>query len=175
MIPHRPAPRRQQGAVLVTVLVLLLVMTLLGVVSIRTTLVEERMSADLYDRSLAFQAAEAGLRAGEAIAATRPTYTGGCASGTCGFPVASAAPVWESQSVWEAAPAATVNLDGMVASPKYIIELLADKVPPRGTCTTSGDVSETTCGGTERRYRITARSEQEGRAAVTLQSVFAVP
>ena len=48
---------RQRGAVLVTVLVLLMVMTLLGLVGIRTTLLEERMSASLYDRSLAFQAA----------------------------------------------------------------------------------------------------------------------
>ena len=170
-----PSRSRQQGAVLVTVLVLLLVMTLLGIVSLRTTLVEERMSADMYDRSLAFQAAEAGLRAGESLAATRPNLTGPCSNGRCGYPVTTAADVWKDETVWTNAPTATVDLDGAVASPKYIIELLADQVPAKGTCTTSGDISETSCGGTERRYRITSRSTQSGRAAVTLQSVFAVP
>lgn len=55
----------QQGASLVVVLILLLVMTLLGLALIRTTLLEERMSANLYDRSLSFQAAESALRDAE--------------------------------------------------------------------------------------------------------------
>jgi type IV pilus assembly protein PilX len=172
---NRLPPARQRGAALVTVLVLLLVMTLLGLISVRTSLLEERMSADLYDRSLAFQSAEAGLRAGEAIAATRPDISGACNAGRCGFPVTNATPAWESETVWNAAPVAVVELDGAVEAPKYIIELLADKVPAKGSCTTSGDVSETSCGGTERRYRITARSKEAGRAEVTLQSIYAVP
>ena len=65
-----PARGRQRGAALVTVIVLLLVMTLLGLVSVRATVLEERMSAGMYDRSLAFQAAEAALREGERRAGT---------------------------------------------------------------------------------------------------------
>jgi type IV pilus assembly protein PilX len=178
---HR-SPRPDRGATLVTVLVLLLVMTLIGIVGIRGTLMEERMSANLYDRSLAFQAAEAGLRIGENVAAGRPTpaAAGACAAGLCGFPVTNAAPYWETKAVWDAAPTAVVDLGGVVATPKYIIELLADGVPPRGSCVTAGDVSETACTGSERRYRITARSEEgdpaaTGRSSVTLQSIYAVP
>jgi type IV pilus assembly protein PilX len=181
------SPRPTRGATLVTVLVLLLVMTLIGVVGIRGTLMEERMSANLYDRSLAFQAAEAALRVGENIAAGRPTpeAAGACAAGLCGFPVTNAAPFWESKAVWDAAPSVSVDLGGVVATPKYIVELLADGVPPRGSCVTAGDVSETACTGSERRYRITARSEDgdstatsraaSGRSSVTLQSIYAVP
>ena len=55
------SPVRQRGASLVVVLILLLVMTLLGLAVLRGTLLEERMSANLLDRSQNFQAAEAAL------------------------------------------------------------------------------------------------------------------
>lgn len=56
---------RPHGVALVTVLVLLIVVTLLSLASLRGTLLEERMSANLFDRSLAFQAAESALRVAE--------------------------------------------------------------------------------------------------------------
>ena len=59
---HLPGRRRQSGVALIVVLILLMVMTLLGLASLRGTLMEERMSANLFDRSLAFQAAESALR-----------------------------------------------------------------------------------------------------------------
>lgn len=58
-------PARQRGASLVVVLILLLIMTLLGLAVLRGTLLEERMSANMYDRSLAFQQAESALREAE--------------------------------------------------------------------------------------------------------------
>ena len=168
--------RRQRGATLVTVMVLLLVMTMLGLASIRGVLLEERGAAITYDRSLGFQAAEAGLRAGEQLAATRPTRAAGtCSDGVCGFPVRNAASRWISGTGWAVARTATVELDGRVERPEFFVELIADRVPPRGSCTTSGDISETTCTGSERRYRITARSENADRATVVLQSIYAVP
>lgn len=59
-------PGNQRGISLLIVLMLLLVTTLLGIAVLRGTLLEERMSANLYDRSLAFQAAESALRRAEA-------------------------------------------------------------------------------------------------------------
>ena len=85
-----PSMRRQQGASLVVVLILLLVMTLLGLAVLRSALLEERMTANLLDRSWSFQAAEAALRNGEALAATRPVVpAAGCAGGVCSTPVAT--------------------------------------------------------------------------------------
>jgi type IV pilus assembly protein PilX len=180
MTPMR-VPRRQQGAALITVIVLLLVMTLLGLVSVRATVLEERMSAGMLDRSIAFQAAEAALREGErqAVIATFPAS--GCISGLCGPPDPTALPVWESDSVWNTAPEAPTDFEGHVDPPKYIIELIATGVPGVGTgeCSTSGDVSGPGCTvtGTQRRFRITARSQAEtaddGRAVVLLQSILA--
>lgn len=62
---------RQRGAALIIVLLLLLVMTLLGLASLRSTLLEERMTGAMFDRSLAFQVAESALREGEAFVVTQ--------------------------------------------------------------------------------------------------------
>jgi len=55
----------QAGAVLVTGLMFLAVLTLLGVTSARMSSLEERMSGNMRDRSLAMQAAELALRDAE--------------------------------------------------------------------------------------------------------------
>lgn len=178
MITSMPASHSGQrgAATLLVVLILLLVVALIGLASLRGTLMEEHMSAGVRDRGLAFQAAEAALREGELVAADRPAVpASGCAKGLCAIPVPGAAPVWENESVWTDAPETVVTLGDRTAKPKYIVELLATNVPPRGSCTTSKVIGETSCSGTERRYRVTARSRADGRAEVMLQSIYAVP
>lgn len=69
-------PSRQQGAVLAVALIFLLILTLLGVSSMKSTLLEEKMAGNMRDQSLAFQAAEAALRDGEAFIETLAS-TGG--------------------------------------------------------------------------------------------------
>ena len=59
--------RQQRGAVLIISLIMLLVLTLLGVTSMRTTVLEEKMAGNLRDKNTAFQAAETALRDGEAL------------------------------------------------------------------------------------------------------------
>lgn len=59
------APAGQNGAALIISLIFLLLMTLIGVTSMQTTTLEERMAGNTRDRNLALQAAEAGLRQGE--------------------------------------------------------------------------------------------------------------
>lgn len=56
---------KQHGVVLFVGLIVLLVMTLITFSAVRTTLLEERMSGSTTDNNVAFQAAEAALRAGE--------------------------------------------------------------------------------------------------------------
>ncbi len=55
--------RPTRGAVLITGLIVLAVMTILGISSMRGTLLEERMAGNLREHNSAFQAAEAGLQA----------------------------------------------------------------------------------------------------------------
>lgn len=61
-----PTPMgRQRGVVLIVSLILLMILTLIGVTAMQTSTLEERMTGNALDRALAFQAAEAALRAGE--------------------------------------------------------------------------------------------------------------
>ncbi len=63
MKTRRPSIKRQQrGTVLVISLVILLIMTLVGIASMQTTVLEEKMTGNLRDQNMAFQAGEAGLR-----------------------------------------------------------------------------------------------------------------
>jgi type IV pilus assembly protein PilX len=57
--------RKQHGAVFVTAMVLLVVLTLLGIAAIKMANLEELMSGNMRDRNLASQAAEMGLRYAE--------------------------------------------------------------------------------------------------------------
>jgi type IV pilus assembly protein PilX len=59
------------GAVLLVSLVMLLLLTLIGLAGMRMVQLEERMAGNLRDRQMAFQAAEAALRAGETAALER--------------------------------------------------------------------------------------------------------
>lgn len=167
--PHLPR-RQQTGVALIVCLVLLVVITLLGVASLRGVILEERMAANQYDRGIAFQAAEAALREGEAVAqSTTPTPTGTeCnADGVCPTPDPAATPRWEDESFddWKAATTSLGSLAG--DSPEYIIEFLGADFP----CDISKPDENQNC----KRYRVTARSRPDGdeRATVMLQSIYA--
>jgi len=57
--------KRQAGAILIISLIMLLLLTIIGLASIRGTSLQERMANNYRDSELAMQAAEAGLRKGE--------------------------------------------------------------------------------------------------------------
>lgn len=175
---RRPAPTRmggQRGVALAVVLILLVVMTLLGLVALRGTIMQERMSSSQYDRSLSFQAAEAALREGESAAVVRPgNPAGGCnANGVCHTPVPTDTPRWLAANWTTISKVSTADTGDLATKARYIIEYMGRF--PGDTCTTSGDVSETTCSDLVTMYRITARSHAAGRSDVTLQTNFAVP
>ena len=69
---YRIYRRRQSGAVLITGLVLLLVLTLIGVTAMRSTTLEERMARNLREVNVAFQMSETGLSGGENWVNTSP-------------------------------------------------------------------------------------------------------
>src|SRR5699024_7053117 len=89
---YTTVPSSQRGAVLIVVLLLLLAMTMLGLLSLRGAIMEERMGAGMYDRSLAFQAAESALREAEqrlmqpGILSSFPTGANACNNGLCSEP-----------------------------------------------------------------------------------------
>lgn len=66
MLSSHIAPTTQRGAVLIVSLIFLLLLTLIGTTAMRTTTLQERMAGNTRDTNLSLQAAEAGLRAGQA-------------------------------------------------------------------------------------------------------------
>lgn len=74
---HHPA-RRERGAILVTSLLLLVILTVLGVAIMKLSNMQERMAGNTRDVNLALQGAEAALRQAEAEIApptVRPVAT----------------------------------------------------------------------------------------------------
>jgi type IV pilus assembly protein PilX len=184
--PGLHSSRKQRGAILFLALVLLLVMTMLILASVRGTVMQERMASNLYDRSLAFQAAEAALREGERWVLENPPNpaAGSCdAEGNCGKPDPSDPPAWEDEDLWELAHHAddghghVLQMGDLPVPPQFIVELLADNMPEVNLCESTSIDPDAPCyaGPEGLRYRITARSGEAGRAVVLLQSVYAVP
>jgi type IV pilus assembly protein PilX len=65
IIRYARSAARQRGSALIFALVFLLVMTVIGVTGMQGTTQQEKMAGNMRNRNLAFQAAEAALRAGE--------------------------------------------------------------------------------------------------------------
>lgn len=167
---------RQGGVVLIVALILLIIMTLIGLIAMRASTLEEHMAGNSYDRSLSFQAAEAALRIGEAAAEaharTAPFSppSAGCSDGICATPLPSDTPRWEDSSFsgWKTVESTDVVDSGPIKiQPSYFVEYLGNTFPCRPEDPTSG---ATDC----KRYRVTARANPgDGRAMVVLQSIYA--
>lgn len=68
MTPLKAFAKPQRGSVLLIALIMLLLLTMIGLASMRDTSLQEAMAGNTRDSSLALQAAEAALRKGEAAA-----------------------------------------------------------------------------------------------------------
>ena len=121
---------KQNGAALITCLMLLVVMTLLGITSMTSSTMEEKMAGNILNKHMSFQAAEAALRAGETIAAnlssdiiyadpTNPSSsTDGLYSRSNGTD--SNYPLWDdAAAAWQDA---TTAGSIVIQNPQYIIE-----------------------------------------------------
>lgn len=118
----------QQGAVLIVGLVMMLLMTIIGLAAIRGSDLQERMAGNMRDRNLAFQSAEAGVRAGEEIldGAVIPTFTGL----NVGYwpdlnkpgAIRPRPAIWNGDQWTANSVAAGMNLTGLSAQPRYAIE-----------------------------------------------------
>jgi type IV pilus assembly protein PilX len=175
--PVSSLPIRQQGIVMVVSLLFLLILTIIGVTAMNSSTLEERMSGNLRDRNLAFQAAESALRAGEiALRATLvnpPTAAYGCTDKyVCPLltsDLSSGASAWNGDRAVEVTG---TTLAGVASSPKYIIEVITP-VPQVKAGYLLAPGSSLTAANAECYYRITARGIG-GAASTTavLQSTF---
>ena len=193
---RRPSSRgasTQRGVALVVALILLVVITLVGLAAVRGTIMQQKMTANFYDREVAFQATEAALRQAEALvqgtavvpSATSPVTLGfdcrapnGGVGHTCrpdpfndtGVPAAQIQPVATS----------SFNAGGVSAGqPQYVIEYMGNFTIPSPTVKQLSNCSGyAPCGNnnTADFYRVTARSGDpavvQNRSVVELQTMY---
>ena len=112
---------RQRGAALITALSILLVLTILGVATISTTVLQERMSGNALDYDVAFEAAESGLRTAElyieGISNLNDFSTTGGTGGK--YSVGTTGQAWKTETNW-ATPSAS--------SSDFIIQVIDTEV-----------------------------------------------
>lgn len=154
---------------LITGLIFMVVLTLLALAAMRTTTLEERMSGNARDRDMAFQAAEAALRAGGQVVsgATLPAF----ALGTPYTPRIAAGTLqtyWQNTHPWEATQSVTAwQPAGTSAAPRYVIEEMSVAAGGGGGSLAIGALQD------EGVYRVTARGVgNSADTVVILQAVY---
>jgi type IV pilus assembly protein PilX len=175
----KSAVSSQQGVALITGLIFLVVLTLVAITAARMSGLEERMSGNVRDRSLAVQAAELALRDAELDIRSSGRISGisnfvsACTNGLCynGLAGNASGTDWNTTPVWSivsmtAAPSVAYSdytvadtIGGVAAAPRYIIEGIRK--------TSGGDVNF--------HYRITVRAVGANpNTVVWFQEVFRI-
>ncbi len=189
----------QRGIVLIVAMIMLVIMSILGISSVRNIALEERMSAASHDRNIALQAAEAALLAGEQDARKKTNLTvdpdvefgaGACApvivNGYVATPIRACASDWMTDSSlmnWATQSRkldkSSVNLGTLAGdNTRYLIEF-------RGTQVCKAKAGESAPTDCEKNnsdpfcncnlFRITAMSNpgnSNDRASVMLQTLL---
>ncbi len=142
---HGRRPRGQRGATLIVTLIVLVLITLIGVSSLRSTTMEEKMAGNSRDRDKAFQAAEAVTRyCLDKIA--NDTYT---LTKLTPRTVTEGKQHWELPATWadnskaDVLNTATWTSAGLAESPRCIVELLGTGGSYRVTGRAVGGQKET--------------------------------
>ena len=178
------AIHRQRGAVLIIVLMLLVVVTLLALSSVQDTTLEEHMAGNMRSENVAFQATEAGLRAGEKWISQLTGKPVADSSGGSGVwlldapdsDATDADPWWQARDAsWWASNATAISDDlaytasnNLSEKPRYVIE---ERGTVLGASLNRGQQQD--YNGLDY-YQVTARGvDMGGRIEVYLRSTYA--
>ncbi len=119
---------RERGSILIISLIILLVLTMLGISSMSTSTMEERMAGNSRDQSRAFQAAEVGLRQAEVfIDAIASTEVFGQNAGL--YALGNPADI-ESEETWTDQSSIQLPDDsvaGVSSQPRYVVEHISSQ------------------------------------------------
>lgn len=172
----------QRGIALAVSLILLVVVTLLGIAGVRATTMQQRMAANFFDRSLAFQNAEAGLRVAAASLGSSVVGHRNCGDGgdNC-FINPFVDPDLSASQIITVPVSAYTKGGNVIAQPQYVIENMGDWLDassPTGFGQTANS-QQYGAQGLEQAstyYRITVRSGAPNisgdRSVVTLQAMY---
>lgn len=169
--------RKQDGAALLVCLIILVLVTLIGLTTMKSASLQEKMSGGNSDKALAFQAAEMTLRDAEKHVRNNINsvsgFVAGCAASLCLAPSDGTSMAdkvdWESDKTAKYGDGSgAAGIGGVARQPRYIIELLSEMQPPLGYSVKASNT------GTA--YRITALAYgRQDTTRVMLQSTFYKP
>ncbi|WEN16697.1 PilX N-terminal domain-containing pilus assembly protein [Rhodanobacter sp. AS-Z3] len=186
---HSVSGHGQHGVALVVALLLLIVITLVGLAAVRGTIMQQRMAANQFDRQIAFQSAEAAMRAAQARVANFPAdiarncQAGGvfCEGNPFEDPNLDTSKIITVDSGTGAGQFAASNL--ATGQPQYVVENMGNWYDP-STSTGYGQSANAHNYGAQGTsttavyYRVTARSGNPAsagtgdRAVVVLQAMI---
>lgn len=158
----------QAGAILVVSLILLLVMSLVGVAAMNGARQEIAMAAATQQEELALRRAERTLLAAEAEVRDIVKATGAHSFSGNGYYLASNNQAPDISLSMD--PNSLAVRDGIQDGDFYVIEYLGEKVVPGESEGVETDASVE--GGIVHAYRITVRSDTDGRGVRTIRSIY---
>ena len=155
--------QRQQGAVLVTSLIILLVLTVITVSGMQSSIMQEKMTSAIRDSNVSLESAETALREAEAFIETlvnTSDFNGADGTSTNGLYQKGEAPDAFAEAAWTGSNSivSTTDLkDSDINPPRYYIELLGEI-----SSDSNEDINVTTYGagvgeGSVTGFRVVAR------------------
>lgn len=174
---HPRTSLRQDGAALLVCLIILVLLTLMGLTTMKSSLLQEKIAGGGADKALAFEAAELALRDAERYIDTSLTSTSafadGCINSLC-LPATDGSALaetvdWSGSAVGVyGAGTGAAALGGVARQPRYIIELLPEMSAPLGN-SVNADLK-----GTPFRITVVGYGKRD-TTRVMLQSTFYKP
>ena len=168
---------KQDGSVLIVSLIILVAMTLIGITAMRTTVLEEKMAGNMRNKEIAFQAAEATLRAAERYIQNNVISTVSFDNdGSDGLYNNDDVRIWENINWTDADSLEYSDFDSsfnVASPPRFVVQHLS----------TTGDsnkvvvdnIGEGTGGGNVETFLITARGTgTTDNAVVYIQSTWGI-
>jgi len=160
---------------------MLVAITMMSIVGMKSAILQEKLSAGSMDQNIAFQAAESALRdAEEYIQKTLDASAGfnvNCNKGLC-YPSTTSTSVWEGVSDWKTSnlpivygkKTGTSAIANVALQPRYLIEILPDLPASAGNSSKIG-VGSSAISNTA--FRITAVGwGQRSVTPIMLQSIY---
>ena len=165
---------REQGAVLVVSLIILLVVTMIAVSSMQGTVLQEKMAGNTRDRNVAFQSAESAVREAEDF--IESVVSLGSFAGAGGlYGETNIPPLYYSPATWSDPSQHIVATDtyGSYEAPRYYIKHRTTVVGTEGAMNLSG-YGDNKGTGDVSVFRITGRGTGSGpdSAEVILRSQY---
>jgi type IV pilus assembly protein PilX len=170
--------KKQQGSVLILSLIILLVLTMLGVSSMSSSSLQEKMAGNFRDREVAFQAAEAALAYGENWA-ENTINTESAFDGNNGLYATFTGPkttnAFNTATWWTGTKSREMatSIEEVRTAPRFTVEYRDELGVEEGTAIVMENHGEDQGGGKITSFKVTARGTgQSDKTQVILQSDY---